>query len=265
MKKEKSSATIFATAFIISLSALLIVVMIILSAIFLSDKNSSEEESVDLSMSYYRPEKEDLFRILLIQCTERSAPPYAYTVLEINPHDVSLTMVKIPPETEVTIGFRTDTLDGQYDYAGCNNAKLGAENILLTKIDRYIRIDQNGFANLIDVLGGFEKTISAPYKSDTLTLSIGKNLLNGKAVLKLLKNTPNEVFSSEEEFFKEWFLQKFNSDIISKSDYLFTVLLNNVDTDITQFDYLSCKKPLKYLLEAEKINFSLKKYKKTGA
>ena len=72
-------------------------------------------------------------------------------------------------------------------------------------------------------------------------------------------------FLSEEEFFKEWFLQKFNSDIISKSDYLFTVLLNNVDTDITQFDYLSCKKPLKYLLESEKINFSLKKYKKTGA
>ncbi len=259
MKKEKSPATIFATSFVLSLAVLLILVMIMLSTVAFKKETAGDKTSSDLSMTYYRPSADDDFSLLLILCRERSELPFLYAVLEISPYEKTVTVTEISPETEVNIGTRRDTFNGHYDYAGSSNAKKAAENILFMPIDRYVRIDKNGFINLIDALGGFEVTLSKAYKSDRISLPIGKNLLNGKIIISLLEEMPNAVFSSAEEFFKEWYDRYFGEKIVLKSDYFFTAFLNNTDNDITQFDYLEHKKALRYLLEADDKRIVFKK------
>ena len=253
MKKEKSSASVFAISFVISLAALLIVIMLVLSATMLSPDRlsaASEQQSgpSDLSLAYYRPTKEESFSLLLIHCRERNEPPYGYTLLHFDPVDTAITLEKIPPETEVTIGTRTDTLNGQYDYAGSDNAKMGVGSILLSEVDCYARIDQKGRLNLVDALGGIEKTLSSAYREGDVSLPVGNNLLNGKTVSRILEQLPNPIFSSEEEFLKELLEQRLTPELADKGDYLFTAFLNNADSDVTQFGYAERKKAMRYFL-----------------
>lgn len=254
MKKEKSSASVFAISFVISLAALLIMIMLVLSATMLSSERlsavSEQQSGSDLSMAYYRPTEEEAFSLLLIQCRERSEKPYAYTLLHFDPVDTKITLVKIPPETETAIGTRTDTLNGQYDYAGSDNAKMGVGNILLSEVDYYARIDQNGSVNLINALGGMEKTLSSAYREGDISLPVGNHLLDGKTLSKILEHFPNPIFSSEEAFLQELLTQRLTSELIEKGDYLFNVFVNNTDTDVTQLGYAQRKKAFRYYLDS---------------
>lgn len=263
MKKEKSSASLFAISFVISLAALLIVIMLVLSATMLSPDRlsaASEQQSVpsDLSLSYYRPSQEEAFSLLLIQCQERDKAPYRYTLVYFDPVNATITLIKIPPETESTIGTRTDTLNGQYDYAGSDNAKMGVGSVLLNEVDCYARIDQSGRVNLIDALGGMEKTLSFAYEKGDVSLPVGKNLLDGKTVSRILEQTPNSIFSSEEEFLKEFLEQRLTPELADKGDYLFNVFLNNTDTDVTQFGYAEHKKAIRYFLNQQQRQVKLR-------
>lgn len=254
MKKEKSSASVFAISFVISLAALLIVIMLVLSATMLSSERlsavSEQQSGSDLSMAYYRPTEEEAFSLLLIQCRERSEKPYAYTLLYFDPVDTTITLVKIPPETETTIGTRTDTLNGQYDYAGSDNAKMGVGNILLSEVDYYARIDQNGGVNLINALGGMEKTLSSAYREGGISLPVGNHLLDGKTLSQILEHLPNPIFSSEEAFLQELLAQRLTLELIEKGDYFFHVFVNNTDTDVTQLGYAQRKKAFRYYLDS---------------
>ena len=263
MKKERSSASLFAISFVISLAALLIVIMLVLSATMLSpDRLSAASEqqssSSDLSLAYYRPMQEEAFSLLLIQCRERNEAPYRYTLVYFDPVNAAITLIKIPPETESTIGTRTDTLNGQYDYAGSDNAKMGVGSVLLNEVDCYARIDQSGRVNLIDALGGMEKTLSFAYEKGDVSLPVGKNLLDGKTVSRILEQTPNSIFSSEEEFLKEFLEQRLTPELADKGDYLFNVFLNNTDTDVTQFGYAEHKKAIRYFLNQQQRQVKLR-------
>lgn len=263
MKKEKSSASLFAISFVISLAALLIVIMLVLSATMLSPDRlsaASEQQSgpSDLSLAYYRPTQEEAFSLLLIQCKERNQAPYGYTLLHFDPVNATITLIKIPPETESTIGTRTDTLNGQYDYAGSDNVKMGVGSVLLNEVDCYARIDQNGRINLIDALGGMEKTLSSAYQKEDISLPVGNNLLDGKTISRILEQLPNEIFSSEEEFLKEFLNQRLTPELADKGDYLFTVFLNNTDTDVTQFGYTEHKKAIRYFLNQKQRQIELR-------
>lgn len=249
MKKEKSPYSIVAISFVITLSSLLIVVMLVLSATILR-KNEKPKEETDLSMSYYTPDSEDAFKILLIYCKEKSEPPVSYTVLEFNPGEATVNLINIPTDTRVTVNTRTDTINGHYDYAGSNNAKIAAGNILLYDIQRYARIDDNGLVNIIDAFGGMERVFSKAYTGEKVSLPVGNHILSGKTVLRLLEEKDSDVFYSFEDFLKKWFEESFKKDIKGKEDYLFTVFVNNADTDITQFDFASHKKALRYFAES---------------
>lgn len=256
MKKERSPASVFAISFVISLAALLIVIMLVLSATMLSPdrlSSASDEQSgpSDLSLAYYRPTQEEAFSLLLIQCRKRNEAPISYTLVHFDPVEATITLVSIPPETESTIGARTDTLNGQYDYAGSDNAKIGVGNVLLTEVDCYARIDENGRVNLIDALGGLEKTLSTAYREGTVSLPVGNNLLDGATLSQILEQLPNSIFSSEGEFLKELLEQRLTSELIDKGDFLFNAFLNNTDTDVTQFGYAQHKKAMRYYLSQQ--------------
>lgn len=257
MKKEKSPYSIVAISFVITFSALIIVIMLTLSATVLR-KNENKEEPSDLSMSYYTPDSEDAFKMLLIYCREKSEPPLCYTVVDFNPSDASINLINIPTDIKVTVNTRTDTLNGHYDYAGCENAKYAASNILLSDIDRYARIDGNGLMNIIDAFGGIEGVFPEAFTGERVSLPVGRHLLSGKTVLNLLEEE-NSVFRSFEDFFKKWLEEKSKGDIEPKGDYLFTVFVNNADTDVTQFDFASHKKAIRYFLQSENKKIKIKK------
>lgn len=257
MKSERSPWAIFALSFLISLAILVTAVIAIL---FFSVKSWGKESSsapvqsreIDLSMQNYLPSEQDHAAVLIIFCTQRNLPPTHYFLLDFDALAAELTLIPLPKETVVTVGVREDTINGHYDYAGCENARLAAESAALAAVDRYIRITAKGLAVLIDTLGGLELSLPDGYYGETLSLPPGKNLLGGELTCKFAEES-----GQWPELLRELLIQRLNENLADRGDYLFQVLLNNADTSITKLDVSSSQKAVRYFLQSPERTVSL--------
>ncbi|WP_336784944.1 LCP family glycopolymer transferase [Paenibacillus sp. MMO-177] len=79
-------------------------------------------------------------------------------VLAVNPEKKSILMFNIPRDTRTEIigHGTTDKINHAYAFGGVTMAKNTVEHFLDYPIDYYIRINMEGFAHLIDILGGVE-------------------------------------------------------------------------------------------------------------
>ncbi|WP_127495661.1 LCP family glycopolymer transferase [Paenibacillus glycanilyticus] len=79
-------------------------------------------------------------------------------VLAVNPEKKSILMFNIPRDTRTEIigHGTTDKINHAYAFGGVSMAKNTVEHFLDYPIDYYIRINMEGFAHLIDILGGVE-------------------------------------------------------------------------------------------------------------
>ncbi|MEG2597740.1 MAG: LCP family protein, partial [Oscillospiraceae bacterium] len=165
-----------------------------------------------------------------------------------DPEKSKITLTEIPPETEVTIGTRTDTLNGQYEYAGSDNAKLGVSNVLFSPVNRYVRVDRKGAENIIDAFGGLEKQLQTPLKQGELSLSAGNHLLSGEILYQWMSLPASDSYPSKIMWLRDLLENRLTADLQTRGEYLFTAFLNNSDTDISQFDFVQRKKALRYYL-----------------
>lgn len=79
-------------------------------------------------------------------------------VLAVNPAKKSILMFNIPRDTRTEIigHGTTDKINHAYAFGGVTMAKNTVEHFLDYPIDYYVRINMEGFAHLIDILGGVE-------------------------------------------------------------------------------------------------------------
>lgn len=258
MKKSSAGwhpAGVFFAAFGISLVILLAVVWGILHSFMglsagqavVSDSSPDQAEEAFV----YSPTQKEGITLLFICCKDRSDPPYAYTLCRFDPEKDRIVLVPIPPETMVTVKARTKDFQNHYQYAGCANAKLAAESLLLSTVDRYVRIGKNGAVNLIDTLGGVTHRFEESYETETVSVPAGTHLLNGELLYGVM-HSPPEGFSPVNwrmGFIGELLTQRLDESADKSLDFLMETFWNNTDTDLTQFDYTTRQRALTYFLK----------------
>ncbi|QAY68145.1 LCP family protein [Paenibacillus protaetiae] len=106
-------------------------------------------------------------------------------VLAVNPVKNSILMFNIPRDTRTEIvGHGTvDKINHAYAFGGVEMSKQTIENFLDYPIDYYIKINMEGFAKLIDLMGGVE--VQNPFSFDYggRTFEKGPLKLNGNDTL----------------------------------------------------------------------------------
>lgn len=107
-------------------------------------------------------------------------------VLAVNPEKKSILMFNIPRDTRTEIigHGTTDKINHAYAFGGVAMAKNTVEHFLDYPIDYYIRINMEGFAHLIDILGGVEVNNPFAFYYEDHQFDKGTLNLNGELALK---------------------------------------------------------------------------------
>ncbi len=108
----------------------------------------------------------------------------------IDPREKTATMVSIPRDTKVTIpGHGTQKINAAYAFGGPAGAINAVESVCGVEINHYAEIDFDGFAAVVDAVGGVEVDVAMEIDdSYTGHIDAGKQVLNGEQALILCRS-----------------------------------------------------------------------------
>lgn len=250
--------------------SLLLLIAVMLGVLKLTSKNGTlfgssvpsenvTASGVDLSLDYYHPELSDDGRLLVIcggtgdaqalpvsqQDTAADFPTF-FWILRINPRNGSMTILSLPGETLAGEGTLSEA-------AGRSGAKaVSAVEMLLGEksIDHYLFISHADAASLITELGGMEWEFSDRYRSDALDIPVGRHLLDGETVLRLMAegDAGAKALPGSADILSALLGQKFTEDAFNKDDSLFQSLAAHSSGNVSIMDYYDGKKFLRWYL-----------------
>ncbi len=104
----------------------------------------------------------------------------------VDPKDKEVTLISIPRDTQVTIGSHgTQKINAAYAFGGPSGAVKAVESLAGVSISHYAEIDFDGFAAVVDSLGGIDIDVQYEINDPEYTgyLAAGEQTLNGEQAL----------------------------------------------------------------------------------
>lgn len=104
----------------------------------------------------------------------------------VDPKQKTVAMISIPRDTKVTIdGYGTQKINASYTIGGPAGAVKAVEDLADVKISHYAEVDMDGFAAVVDAVGGVEVNVEYEINDPQYTgyLAAGQQTLNGEQAL----------------------------------------------------------------------------------
>lgn len=151
-------------------------------------------------------EEKDPFSVLLLGIDEREGDAGrsdTMIVLTVNPDKQKTTLLSIPRDTYAEIVGYGDKnkINHAYAYGGVKMAMETVEQMLNIPIDYYIKVNMEGFEDIIDVMAGVKVTNSLAFESGGYQFPVGDLVLNGKQALsytRMRQDDPDGDFGRQE-------------------------------------------------------------------
>ncbi|MGG7619601.1 polyisoprenyl-teichoic acid--peptidoglycan teichoic acid transferase TagU [Bacillus coreaensis] len=200
-------------------------------------KSDKREEQVTL-------EKKDPFSILILGVDQRegdSGRSDTTIVLTVNPNLNSIKMLSIPRDTRTEIVGRgtQDKINHAYAFGREEMAMNTVENFLDIPIDYYVRVNMEGFKDIVNAVGGIQVNNTLNFSQDGFNFNEGLISLNGDQALSYVRmryEDPQGDFGRQQR--QRQVIQgvvnrgaSFSS--LTKFDDIFAALGKNVKTNIT--------------------------------
>lgn len=140
-------------------------------------------------------EQGDRLNILVLGVDMDKTRTDTMILASVDVKDKKMDLISIPRDTRVEISTRPglDKINHAHAYGGPNLAMKTVEKFLNLPVHHYVRINYEGFEELIDVLGGIEITVEKdmyypdPYQNLLIDLKAGRQKLNGKKSLEYVR------------------------------------------------------------------------------
>jgi len=173
-------------------------------------------------------------------------------LVRLVPSTHEINVLSIPRDTLVhSLGVEADKVNDANVRGGAKLAATTVSQLLENiPIDRYLRVDTEGFINLVDALGGLEINIpkSMNYTDKTQHLSIqfspGRQLLNGKHLQEYVRFRHDALgdigrVQRQQLVLKEILHKLLTPGTITKLPQVIQVVKDNVDTDLSVGEILA--------------------------
>ncbi len=166
----------------------------------------------------------------------------------IQPQTGEAKVLSIPRDTYVTIpGGGKTKINHAYSFGGMPLTTATIESVFGIKVDNYVEVDFNGFAALVDALGGV--TLDIPQKMvnplEGINLAAGDNQrLDGARALQFVRfREPLQAdigrINRQQQFIKAVINEVTTPGVILKIPKLVDVAMNNIKTDLNTKELLS--------------------------
>ncbi|OAB48530.1 LCP family protein [Paenibacillus antarcticus] len=202
---------------------------------------SSTELNSDRSVQM---DERDPFTVLVMGVDQREndvGRSDSMIMLSVNPSKESILMFNIPRDTRTEIiGHGTiDKINHAYAFGGVNMSIQTVENLLQVPINYYIKVNMEGFSQIIDLLGGVELENPFSFQYEGYDFKEGHLKLNGTAALaysRMRYDDPRGDFgrnARQREVLKQTMKNALQVSNILHVQSMLTEVGNNVKTDIT--------------------------------
>lgn len=215
----------------------------------LTDAVETMHQPIDREKSDKRPEKITLekkepFSVLMLGVDERSGDKGrsdTMIVLTVNPNDKSIKMLSIPRDTRTEIvgkGFE-DKINHAYAFGNEEMSMATVENFLDIPLDYYIKVNMEGFKDIVDAVGGITVNSSLAFNQGGYQFTEGSNNLDGDAALayvRMRKQDPNGDFGRQDrqrQIIQGVIRKGMSVNSLTNFDDIFGALGKNVRTNMT--------------------------------
>lgn len=207
-------------------------------------RERSEKRIEDVTLT-----KKEPFSLLVLGVDEREGDrgrSDTIIVLSINPNQNSVKMLSIPRDTRTEIigNKMEDKINHAYAFGGVEMAMATVEHFLDIPIDYYMKINMEGFKEIVDAVGGVTVNNDLDFSSDGTHFPKGNITLNGEKALtfsRMRYEDPRGDFGRQLR--QRQIIQaviKKGASLSSLTNYkdIFSALGNNIKTNLT-FDEMA--------------------------
>jgi polyisoprenyl-teichoic acid--peptidoglycan teichoic acid transferase len=189
-------------------------------------------------------EKADPFSVLMLGVDEREGDKGrsdTIIALTINPEKNSIKMLSIPRDTLTEIvGHGTqDKINHAYAFGGVEMSMDTVENFLEIPIDYYIKVNMEGFKEIVDSVGGITVQNDFAFSEGSYHFNEGTINLNGEealAYVRMRKQDPEGDFGRQKrqrQVIQGVIKKGVSYRSLNRFDDIFEALGVNVKTNIT--------------------------------
>ncbi|MFI8687638.1 LytR family transcriptional regulator [Rossellomorea sp. NPDC077527] len=202
------------------------------------ERDVSEKRTKEVEFNDKEP-----FSVLLLGVDEREndkGRSDSMIVLTVNPEVKSVKMLSIPRDTLTDIiGHGTrDKINHAYAFGGVEMSMDTVENLLDIPIDYYVQINMEGFADIVNAVGGVTVQNDIDFNYDGYDFNKGELTLNGKEALAFTRmryEDPRGDFGRQlrqREIIQAVINEGASVSSLWKFDDIFDALGNNVKTNM---------------------------------
>lgn len=218
--------------------------------VYKSFRNAVEtmHEPIERKQSEKRPEpvtleEKDPFSVLMLgtDSTGDKGRTDTIIVLTINPNNNSVKMLSIPRDTRTEIvgkGFN-DKINHAHAFGGVEMAMDTVENFLDIPIDYYMKVNMEGFKDIVDAVGGVTVNNTLDFSFKGVHFPEGEIALNGEDALKFVrmrKEDPRGDFgrnTRQREVIKAVIKEGASLSSLTNFSDIFNAIGTNVKTNLT--------------------------------
>ncbi len=201
-------------------------------------REKSEKRPEEITLT-----KQEPFSILLLGVDEREGDrgrSDTMIVLTVNPNQNSIKMLSIPRDTRTEIigHGTTDKINHAYAFGGEEMSMNTIENLLDIPIDYYVRVNMEGFKDIVDAVGGIQVNNNLDFSSDGHHFKTGQINLNGDQALSFVRmryDDPKGDFGRQErqrQVISGVIDRGASFSSLTKFDDIFAALGKNVRTNL---------------------------------
>lgn len=197
--------------------------------------------------------KKEPFSVLMLGIDERDGDKGrsdTMIVLTVNPTTKNVKMLSIPRDTRTEIiGHNTtDKINHAYAFGGPEMAMDTVENFLDIPIDYYVKINMEGFKDIVDAVDGITVQNDLDFTQDGHHFTKGEIKLNGTEALSYTRmryNDPNGDFGRQgrQRQIIEGIIAE-GASVSSLTNYraIFNALGSNIQTNLTFDEMMDIQK-----------------------
>jgi polyisoprenyl-teichoic acid--peptidoglycan teichoic acid transferase len=196
------------------------------------------------------------FSVLLLGVDEREndkGRSDSMIVLTVNPEVKSVKMISIPRDTRTTIvGKGTeDKINHAYAFGGVEMSMDTVENLLDIPIDYYVKINMEGFEDIVNAVGGVNVSNDLDFSYGGYSFPEGKLDLNGKEALAFSRMRHDDARGDfgrqlrQREVIQAVIREGASVSSLWNFDNIFDALGNNVKTNLTFDEMVDIQKHYK--------------------
>lgn len=245
-KKKKGIAIPFLVTILISM--LVIGIPAYYGYQYLTQSNDQVEENDNFRN--YKAKQEDSCTILFILDLNETDGQDTFMLLRTMPIVNTFACVPIANSTLSSYENTTDTVGNIYLKNGINGIKTAVENTFSIKVDKYIKLNEQSFQKICDILGGVNYYIP----NDVKGFNRGQMFMSSKQIQDLITHYE---FNDDDRCYivgsviTSMLSQAMGERVAENLDTSFDALINIMDTDVTTIDYKKGKKAIQYMFNSD--------------